>query len=224
MAEAEFDLKHLLEQDRLMVLDLLESSRKLILDIKAEHYWTVQALEAYGQLSSIGGNLSKLLEALKEHWGEKVRIFEREEAVKLWKTAYGLWRAIPAVQKRFMEQLGRRRRQRIMGVELEEAEELDPEVIERELQQLEELRQSITECMEQLAEMTDEVPEKLIPPPKVIKPQEDGEGAPQQAQAVAAQAAAPAQQPAYQDSAAQPAGSESAPPATGASSEEDVPL
>lgn len=126
MGSIGIDLKNLLEQDRLLALDVLETSRKLVLELQAAHYWTTHSLEVFTSLRNIGGNLQRLLEALAPYYNTGEELFNRPEGLKLWNTALGLWQALPPIRNRFSEQLARRRRERIMGQAIVELEELDP--------------------------------------------------------------------------------------------------
>src|SRR5687767_3777735 len=128
--EGGVDLRGLLEQDRGAVLDFLELARKLVLEVRASHYWSEHSVEYFKQLEHIGENMTKMLEALEPHWEEGKRIFNRPEAAKLWKTAIALVSALGPVRVKYIEMLDRRRRQRIMGQDYDELPEVTPEQAE----------------------------------------------------------------------------------------------
>ena len=133
MSGAEIDIRSLLEQDRALVMEILEASRKLVLEVEAARYWTTHSLETFGTLRNIGTNLHRLLDICAPHWSQGKLIFNRAEGLKLWNTSYGMWRALPPVRNKLTEQLARRRRERIMGQKVEEVEEHDPAEVKEEL-------------------------------------------------------------------------------------------
>ncbi len=182
------DLKTILAQACALMQELLELSNKLLMEVEAEHYWMTYSLDSLTQLKSITHNVAKRLEATEPQWGDPKALFAAEEGQKLWRTAVGLLRALPPVRAKYTEQLSRRRRQRIMGQEIEEVEELDPAVLKEEetrfLKDQDELRRSI----EALSIMLDKLPDDLAPveEPKPEKAEEQ-------------QPAAAADQPAAED-------------------------
>src|SRR5688572_19333300 len=105
------DLRTLLEDDRVAVLDFIDSARKLVVEVRASHCGTEQGIQHLKQLEHIGANLAKLMDELNPHWGEGKRIFNRAEAAKLWKTAAGLIAALQPIRVKFAEQIDKRRRQ-----------------------------------------------------------------------------------------------------------------
>jgi hypothetical protein len=165
MSPAEVDLKTLIEQSRSLVSDILDTSHKLVIEVEAAHYWTTYSLDVYAQLSNITANLLKLLELTQPHWGEGEQALASPEGEKLWKTAVGLWRALPPVRNKLTEQLSRRRRQRIMGQEIEEAEELDPETVQEELARFHSSRKELRATLDKLTMVIDLLPEGLAPLP-----------------------------------------------------------
>ena len=67
MATAQNDLYKVLEQGCSLMDEILDLSHKLVIDVKAEHYWTVYSLETIAQLKNITRNLARMLETdLKE--------------------------------------------------------------------------------------------------------------------------------------------------------------
>ena len=127
------DLRGYLEQGRAQVIELVDTMSKLVLEVKASHYWTVHGLETISSLQSIGANIEKLLAACEPSWHEAGAIFSREEALKLFKSAGGLYRAIPPVTAKFLDQLDKRRKQRIMGQTFDESAEITPEEMQEAL-------------------------------------------------------------------------------------------
>ena len=114
-------------------MEILETSRKLVLEVEAARYWTTHSLEIFNQLRNIGTNLHRLLDVCAPHWSQGKLIFNRAEGMKLWNTSYGMWRALPPIRNKLTEQLARRRRERIMGQKVEEVEEHDSAEIKEEL-------------------------------------------------------------------------------------------
>jgi hypothetical protein len=125
----ELDLKTLLEHNFKMILNTLETTRKLVLDVQASHYWTRHALDVFTQLKNIGNNIDKMLLTCTEKLARGNQAFRDPEVMKLWKTVVGLYRAMPPVQKKFTDQLARRRRERIMGEEIIQPEDIAPETL-----------------------------------------------------------------------------------------------
>ncbi len=158
------DLKNLLEQDRQLALDVLETSRKLVLELQAAHYWTTQSLDVFGSLRNIGANLKRLLEALTPHLGSGEAIFQRQEGMKLWNTALGLWQALPPTRNRLSEHLARRRRERIMGQSIIELEELDPAQVQADTDRYQVALAELVAYYTELEPLIAAVPAGLIPP------------------------------------------------------------
>jgi hypothetical protein len=169
MAKADIDLAQLLEQNLSLINEILELSSKLVLEVKAEHYWTTFSLETQSQLMNIARNLAKLLDLTEPNWGKGQQLFVNEEAMKLWRTAAGLLRALPKVRTRYVEQLARRRRQRIMGHEMEDIEELDPEVLAEEEKRFRQYQGELRKAVEALKILIERIPEGLAPTPEQIE-------------------------------------------------------
>lgn len=163
MAAAQLDLAQLMEQCFSLIDEILDLSRKLVLEVKAEHYWTTFSLDTQSQLMNISRNLAKMLNLTRENWDKGEQMFETEEGMKLWRTAAGLLRALPKVRSRYVEQLARRRRQRIMGQELEDIEELDPETLAKEEEQFRRDQGELRKLREALVIMIERLPEGLTP-------------------------------------------------------------
>lgn len=157
------DLKSLLEQDRQLALDVLETSSKLVLELQASHYWTTQSLEVFASLRNIGANVAHLLQAAQPFWGEGQAIFIRPEGLKLWNTALGLWQALPPVRNKISEQLARRRRERIMGQSIVEPADLDPAQVQADNDRYQAMLTELTAFYTQLQAAVDAVPGGLIP-------------------------------------------------------------
>jgi hypothetical protein len=170
MTAAEVDLKTLLDQDRQMVLELLDVSKKLVLELGTAHYWSTRCIEIFNQLSGIGGNISKLLTACEPYWPEGQRVFEREEALKLWKSTVGLWRALPPERTKLNEQLARRRRQRIMGQAVEDAGEFTKEVIDEGLARFREAHERLAQQFNALGALITALPAGLAPEAEQMSP------------------------------------------------------
>lgn len=163
MSAAQLDLARLLEQSLTLVDEILELSRKLVLEVKAEHYWTRYSLDAMSQLRNISRNLAKMLDRTEDNWDQGEKLFATEDGMKLWRTAAGLLRALPKVRSKYVEQLARRRRQRIMGQELEEVEELDPKKLAEEEEQFRRDQGELRTAREALLIMMERLPEGLSP-------------------------------------------------------------
>jgi hypothetical protein len=163
MAQEGMDLRSILEQDRLAVLDLLEQSRKLVVDVRASHYWTLYSMENFTTLEHIGGNLRKMLGVLEPHWDEGKRIFNRPEGAALWKTSAGLLRAIGPIRAKFIDQLDRRRRQRIMGQEYDEVPDVSAEIIEQDRDEFVRRHAQLVVLFDGLHPLILEVPAGIIP-------------------------------------------------------------
>jgi len=163
MDNLQLDLKTLLEHDLKMAQNLVEASRSLVLDVQASHYWTAHSLETFALLTRITGNTNSLLDALGPYWGEGNRIFKRPEAVKLWKTAAGLWSALPPEQKKFNDHLARRRRERIMGEEITQPDDIEPETLRRDEEKFALESASLNNKLNKLVARLNEVPEGIAP-------------------------------------------------------------
>jgi hypothetical protein len=188
MAEA-LDLRGALEQDRLQVMELLESTRRLVLEVHAAHYWTVEALASFAQLSKIGGNIQQMLDDLEPQWANGKSVFNNVEAVKLYKSAIGLWAALRPVRQKFAEHLDKRRRQRIMGEDYVEAAEVTQEQIDADLAEFSEKHAQLWAQYSDIGEAIQAIPAGLLPngeqiraaaeaakhaPPPEAKPAADG--------------------------------------------------
>ncbi|MCB1217123.1 hypothetical protein KDL44_07005 [bacterium] len=163
MPDPSLEIRNLLQQDRLIVLELLDSSNRLIFELETTHHWIHLTLENYKMLANIGQNLSRMLEECSGNWGEGKKIFQREPAMKLFKTALGLYRALPPINAKYAEQLSRRRRQRIMGEELVDMEGLDPVVVENDKQQAGREFARLREMFSSMEARIAEIPEGLMP-------------------------------------------------------------
>ena len=185
MARAEVDLKTLIDQNRSQVLEILEAGNTLIFEIKAEHRWTTHALETYSQLKRIMGNLAILLEKTEPDWEKGEKLFKTDNGLKLWKTTVALWRALPPIMAKYTGILAKRRRQRIMGMEIIEVEEFEPETIERELENLTELNDEILGVLKQVQSWSGKLPDGLAPDVEDLAPAEQpkAEPAPETAEA-----------------------------------------
>jgi hypothetical protein len=164
MASGETDLRALLEADRQIVLDILDHAYKLIVDVGAHYYWTHHALEICGKLVNIGNNLTRLLDLSGVHWSEGSRAFNHPEPLKLWNTSIGLFRALGPEKAKFVEQLAKRRRQRIMGqAAVDEADTTDPAVAAADRERFKEEYAKLIAQYSALLERIREVPNGLIP-------------------------------------------------------------
>lgn len=163
VAKVVIDLKMIVQQNRSLVREVLELGNTLIFEVKAEHRWTIHALEVFGQLNRIMGNLVKLLEVTETKWDQSADLFACDEGRKLWTTAVALWRALPPIRAKYIEVLARRRRQRIMGSEIEEIEELDPETVAGQLQQVKDLHEQLAAIIQELQVWLDKLPDGLAP-------------------------------------------------------------
>ena len=103
MATGDVDLKTLLEHDFKMVQAIAGTSKLLVNELDASHYWVTQSISLFQRLGNICKNVGTLLDACEPYWADKATAFTKPEAVKLWKTAAGLWSALPGEQKRFEE-------------------------------------------------------------------------------------------------------------------------
>lgn len=164
MATGDTDLRSLLEADRQIVLDILDTAYKLIVDVGAHYYWTHHALEICSKLSGIGNNLSRLLDLSGTHWSEGQRAFSHAEPLKLWNTSIGLFRALGPEKARFVEQLAKRRRQRITGQQnVEETDLTDPAVAAADKERFKEDYARLIAQYAALSERIREIPSGLIP-------------------------------------------------------------
>lgn len=166
------DLRTLLEQDRVAVLELIDLARKLIVETRTSHFWTEVGVQHCDQLAHIAANVAKMLEALEPHWGEGKRVFNRPEGAKLWKTAAGMLGALPPLRARFAEQMDKRRRQRIMGQSYEETAELSDAEIEQSLIDFVEHAVAARRAWEELS--FEPIPAQLQPILKVDTPSANG--------------------------------------------------
>lgn len=166
------DLKMILAQDCALMQEILELSNRLVMEVEAEHYWTTYSLDSLGQLKGITRNMAARLKLTEPQWGEPKALFASEDGQKLWRTAVGLLRALPPVRAKFNEQISRRRRQRIMGQEIEEVEELDPEVLQEEETRLKQYYDELGKSIEALNIMLEKLPDNLAPEeaPKAEEP------------------------------------------------------
>lgn len=166
MATGEVDLKTLLEHDYKMVQAIAGTSRLLITELDASHYWLTQSVSLFKRLIKISANVATLLDTCEEHWSNKATAFSKPEVVKLWKTAAGLWSALPGEQKKFDDYVARKRRERIMGQVEEEAHELDEEEVASDKATyklaLEEIETTCAGMLERIADL----PEALLPTAK----------------------------------------------------------
>lgn len=163
MAKAVVDLKMIVQQDRSLVLEVLELGNTLVFDVKAEHRWTTHALETYGQLSRIFDNLVKLMGLTEGDWDKGAELFTSAAGNKLWTTAVALWRALPPIRAKYTEILARRRRQRIMGAEIEEVEGINPDEVKLQHERLAALSNSLRDTLKDLQQWIDKLPAGLVP-------------------------------------------------------------
>jgi len=164
MATGGIDLKTLLEHDLRMAQSILDTSRKLVLELDAAHYWTTTSIDTFKSLNNICSNVSAMLDACQPEWAGGPKKTGKPEELKLWKTAAGLHHALPAEQKRFNEQVTRRRRQRIMGDNTPEDIELADEIIARDNQSYNELAAELEKNLGGLIERIETLPAGLAPP------------------------------------------------------------
>lgn len=157
------DLKSLLEQDRQLALDVLETSQKLVLELQAAHYWTVHSLDVFNSLRNIGANLKKLIGVAQPFFGEGARLFQTAEGAKLWNTALGLWQALPPVRNKFSEQLARRRRERIMGQAVLDLDELEPGQVQADNDRYQAALVELAGLFAELLPLINGVPAGLVP-------------------------------------------------------------
>ena len=163
MQDSSLEIRNLLQQDRLIVTELLDNSAQLVLELETTHHWINLTLENYKMLRNIGTNLSSMLDECRDHWGEGKKIFNREPAMKLFRTAVGLYRALPPITAKYVEQLSKRRRQRIMGAELIEVEGLDPVMVANDRASVERQYRELRELFGSLEQRINEIPEGLVP-------------------------------------------------------------
>jgi hypothetical protein len=175
MAQGETDLRAMLDADRQIVLDILDTAHKLIVDVGAHYYWTHHALDICGKLVNIGSNLTRLLDMSGTYWSEGKRAFAHEEPLKLWNTSIGLFRALGPEKAKFVEQLAKRRRARLTGHgNVEEAENTDPAVAAADKERFkEEYAKLITQYIA-LGERIKEVPHGLLPSDDIDVPGMNG--------------------------------------------------
>jgi hypothetical protein len=163
MSDSSLEIRNLLQQDRQIVAELLDNSAQLVLELETTHHWIHQTLENYKMLRSIGNNLSSMLDECRDHWGEGKKIFNREPAMKLFRTAVGLYRALPPITAKYVEQLSKRRRQRIMGEDLLEIEGLDPVMVANDKASVKRQFTELSELYSSLEKRISEIPEGLVP-------------------------------------------------------------
>ena len=156
------ELRSLLEQSCQMADELMGNAVKLVVDVQAVHYWTTHALETGRQLKNIGTNLRSLLTACEPLISEPAKLHEDETGKKFMRTVFGLWRALPGLNSKYTEQLSRRRRQRIMGVEPEDVGEVPEEQIEQEAAELRQLREQLGLLFGELKILAGKLPEELV--------------------------------------------------------------
>jgi hypothetical protein len=161
MSAPKHELRLLLEQDCQMAADLADSAVKLVIDVQAIHYWTTFSLETLRQIHNIGKNLDTLLTECAGLLDKPKQFHEDEKGGKLAKTIYGLYRALPSTLNKYTEQLSKRRRQRIMGIEPEDVGDIEPEQVEEEHKELQGLRDSIKELYGNLRQRAQEIPAEL---------------------------------------------------------------
>ncbi|MBN2081890.1 hypothetical protein JW859_06730 [bacterium] len=162
MATAQNDLYKVLAQGNSLMDEVLDLSHKLVVDVKAEHYWTVYSLETLAQLKNITRNLARMLEDTKDAWGKPAEFLLTPDGIKLWRTAVGLQRALPKVRAKYIEQLARRRRQRIMGQDIEDVEELDPEVLAEEEKKYRHDLAELRKAIEALRILMERLPDGMV--------------------------------------------------------------
>ena len=154
-------LRALLEDSCQRVEELTGDALKLVAEVQAIHYWTTHSLETFRQLHNIGRNLRTLIGEAEEVMGSQDELLKNPAGVKLAKTVYGLWRALPGLGNKITEQLSRRRRQRIMGIEPEDAGEIPQEQIEEEVAELRKLREQLSALYAELKILGGKIPEDL---------------------------------------------------------------
>lgn len=152
------------------------------------------------------GNLTKLLEKTEPNWGLGQKLFESEEGMKLWKTSVALWRAVPPIRAKYTEMLARRRRQRIMGTEIVEVEELDAEVIEQELETLNKYNDDLLENLKEVKAWAGKLPEGLAPKLEDLQEEQPPEANPAEDDEPVQEEEAAGQEPAPTEPAAQKSG------------------
>ena len=163
MAQGEVDLKILLEHDFKMIQSIAAASRLLVNELDANHHWITQSNALFTRLGNISANLAKLLDTCEPLWANKTTAFTKPEAAKLWKTAAGLWSALPGEQKKFDEHTSRRRRDRIMGQKVEDSPELEAGQLEADKATYDQLLMEIDKtCAEMLGRIA-ALPEGLYP-------------------------------------------------------------
>lgn len=175
MDNLQLDLKTLLEHDIKMALNLVETSRNLVLDVQASHYWTKHSLEVFVSLTKISKNLVSLMDSLGPYWPEGKRIFKHAEAIKLWRTAAGLWSALPPEQKKFNERLARRRRERIMGEEIIQPEDLDQDTVRENEEQFALVSSALANTFNKLLARLGEIPDGIAPSEEILADAQGGQ-------------------------------------------------
>jgi hypothetical protein len=212
MATGGIDLKTLLEHDLRMAQSILDTSRKLVLELEAAHYWTTTSIDSFKSLANICTNVNAMLDVCEAEWQGGTKPTGKIEEQKLWQTAVGLYRALPAEQRRFTEQVTRRRRERIMGEGVPEDVELEDEVREQDNRAFTETANNLSQALESLLNRAATLPVGLEPP------------AEQAGQASAAKAPAAPELEIQQQQDQAPATPEPAEPESGEASAGDIPL
>jgi hypothetical protein len=162
---AETDLRSLLDADRQIVLDILDTAYKLVVDVGSHYYWTHYGLEKCAQLAHIGDNVNRLLVMSAPYWPEGKHAFAHPEPLKLWNTAVGLFRALQPERAKFIEQLTKRRRQRIMGQQnVEDTDLTDPVLAESDKERFKEEYAKLVSQYAALSSLIRELPAGLYPP------------------------------------------------------------
>ncbi len=156
------ELRALLEQSCQMVEELSGDAVKLVVDVQAVHYWTTHALETGRQLKNIGANLRSLLTAVEPLFATPDKVYDDPTGQKLIRTIFGLWRALPSLTAKYVEQLARRRRQRIMGIEPEDVGEVPAEQIEQEAAELRQLQEQLGMLYGELKIMAGKLPREIV--------------------------------------------------------------
>lgn len=161
MAELKHQLRALLEQSCQMVDELVSDAVKLVVEVQAIHYWTTHSLETFRQLQNIGRNIRSMLSAMEEVPASMDALLGDPAGEKLAKTIYGLWRALPGLTSKYTEQLSRRRRQRIMGIDPEDTGELPAEQLEKEAADLKKTSEQVATLFAELKLMVGKIPQEL---------------------------------------------------------------
>lgn len=169
MAEAENDLKFYLGKACELTREILTESEKLVLDVKAENYWSVYSMDTFRQLAQIQSNIRSQLNELGDKLNEGSAVFDEPLGIKLWKSTLGLFRALQPVRAKFVEQLSRRRRMRIMGQELEDLDEITPEIAEENRKLFAEKHKQAAADLEEFEQAVAALPDGLAPEPEQVE-------------------------------------------------------